>query len=886
MRIIRIIKRRLHSLLYHSSADAELHREIEIHIQQLTKAAMATGMTQSEARAMALREFGPIEQIKDNCRGTRRVTWIQDFAQDLRYGVRMLRESPGFAAVAVLTLALGIGGSTTIFSIVDAVLLRSFPYPDPNQLVLMFDVPVQRPDALSSISYRDFTECREHNQVFSELAGNAFHDLTVTGAGEPFIVNTAAVTPQIFPLLNAKPLRGRPLLPEDGRQGAAPVAVLSESLWRSRFGSNPGLIGQSITLDMRSFTVVGILPASFRYPDGAVHQDVWISLAQDPLFGPLMSQPGTPLVVGLGRLKPGVSLEQAQAEMNAIGTRFARQFAVQDAGLTMRIEPYRQFVVANLKSALLVLLGAVGLVLLLACANIANLLLSRATSRGREIGIRIALGAGRARVVRQLLTESVLLALLGGFAGVLLAVCAVWSLRPFLPSQVARISSIHVGGTVLEFALLLSLAAALAFGLAPALLATASNLQANIKEGSERTGQRRARHMRTCLAIAEISLAMVLLVAGALLMRSFALVTSVNPGFDPKNVIEAEVSLPRFQYSTPQQWTAFSNALLMRLHAQPGLRDSAIAAPLPMDRQGESTLAFTIVGNPPLPPGKSITAHYATVSPDYFRVMRIPLLRGRLFSEQDAPSNSNVAVISETLARRYFPGQNPIGRQMRFGFPPDSDVLRGIVGIVSDVRDEALSKKPGPMMYVPFAQAPLWGGEVVVRTSLNASSVAAGIRQAVHSIDKDLPVTNIESFPEVLGASVAQERFRTFLLSSFSGIALLLAAVGIFGVISYSASQRTREIAIRMAVGAEQRDVLRLILGQGAKLALIGLGVGVVVAFLLTRFMASLLYNVSATDPLTFGVVAIVLLGVAVTACYIPARRAMRIDPMVALRYQ
>jgi len=806
--------------------------------------------------------------------------------QDARYGARLLRKNPGFTAVAVLTLALGIGANTAIFSIVNAVLLRSLPYPDSNQLVLMFNVPLQQPDALSSISYRDFTLCREQNRVFSEIAGNAFHDLTLTGADEPSIVNAAAVTPEIFPLLNAKPLAGRTLLPEDGKQGAAPVAVLNENLWRSHFGSNPTLIGQSITLDKRSFTVVGILPASFRYPDGAPRQDVWISVAQDPLFGPLISQPGARLVVGIGRLKPGVSVTQAQAEMDTLGARFAKDFPAQDSGFTIRIEPYRQAVVGNVKSALLILLGAVGLLLLIACANIANLLLSRGTSRAREIAMRMALGAGRARIVRQLLTESALLGLLGGFAGVLLAASSVWSLRPFLPSEVIQISPIHVGGAVLVFALLLSLVAVVAFGLAPALLAAPSNLQTNFKEGGDRTGQRSGQHVRSCLAIAEISLAMVLLVAGGLFMRSFALVTSVNPGFDSTNVTEAEVSLPQFQYSTPQQWTAFSNELLARLHAQPGLRDSALAAPLPMDRQGQASLAFSIVGNPPLAPGESDSADYTTASPDYFRVMRIPLLRGRFFSEHDTASNPNVAIISETLARRYFPNQDPIGRQTRFGFSPNSNVPREIIGVVGDLRDAALSRKPGPMMYVPFAQAPLYGGEVVVRSSSSASSIAAGIRQTVHSIDKDLPVTDVESFPDAVGASIAQERFRTVMMSSFSGIALILAAVGIFGVISYSASQRTHEIGIRIALGAQQRNVLLLILGQGARLALLGLGIGAAAALPLTHLMAGLLYGVSGTDPLTFGTVGIVLFGVAVTACYIPARRAMRVDPMVALRHE
>jgi putative ABC transport system permease protein len=829
--------------------------------------------------------IGNVAQNKEKRRLALRAGFLESLLQDSRYALRTLRKSPGFTIIAVLTLAVGIGANTAIFSVVDAVLLRPLPYPDPNQLVLMFDVPLQQPDAQSGISYRDFTEYHEQSRVFSQMAGNAFHDLTLTGAGEPSIVNTAAVTPEIFPLLNAKPLAGRTLLSEDGKQGAVPVAVLSENLWRSRFGSDPALIDRSITLDMRSFTVVGVLPASFRYPDGAPPQDVWICVAQDPLFGPLMSDPGVRELGVIGRIKPGVSLAQAQAEMNTLSARLAKEFPAQDSGLGIRIQPYRQAVVGDVKSALLILLGAVGLVLLIACANVANLLMSRATSRGREIAVRIALGAARARVVRQLLTESALLGLLGGVAGVLLAAWGTWSLRSFLPSEVAQINSIHVGGSVLVFTLLLSLATALSFGLVPALLATPSNLQMNIQEGGARTGQR-GEHVRSFLAVAEISLAMVLLVAGGLLMRSLALVSSVSPGFDPQNVMEAEVSLPQFQYSTPQQWTAFSSELLLRLHAQPGLQDSALAAPLPMDRQGEAAIAFSIVGNPPPPPDKSTTADYATVSPDYFRVMRIPLLRGRFFSEQDAPSNPNVAIIGETLARRYFPNQDPIGKQMRFGFPPNSNVSREIVGVVGDVRDEALSRKPGPTMYVPFAQAPLYGGEVVVRSSLSATSVAAGIRQATHSIDKDLPVTGIESLPDVLGQSISQERFRAFLLGSFSAIALVLATVGIFGVVSYSASQRTHEIGIRMALGAQRRDVLRLILGQGAKLALFGLGVGVIAAFLLTRLMASLLYGVSATDPLTFGIVAVVLLGVAVIACYIPARRAMRADPVVALRYE
>ncbi|HET9177653.1 MAG TPA: ABC transporter permease [Terriglobia bacterium] len=886
MRWIYKLPLRLRSLFRKKRVEDDLSAELRFHLDRLIEANAAKGMSVEEARYAALREFGGIEQMKEECRDSWGVRVIHEAAQDLHYGLRQLRRNPGFTVIAILTLALGIGANTAIFSVVDAVLLRPLSYPHPDQIVLMFDVPLKQSDALGGISYRDFTEIRQQNRVFSEMAGNSFHDLTLTGTGEPSIVNTADVTPEIFLLLGAKPLAGRTLLPEDGKRGAAPVALLSENLWRTRFGSDPALIGRSINLDMRSFSVVGILPASFHYPDGAVHQDVWIPIAQDPVFGPLTLKPGVPVMSGVGRLKPGASIAEAQAEMDTLSARLAKEYPAQDSGVKIRIVPFRQLVVGDVKPALLVLLAAVGLVLLIACANIANLLLSRATSRAHEIAMRTTLGAGRARIVRQLLTESALLGLLGGIAGVVLAAWGVWSFRPFLPPDVTRINSIHVGGPVLVFALLLSLAAALVFGLAPAFLAAPSNLQTAIQEGSERAGQRGGRYMRSFLSIAEISLAMVLLVAGGLLIRSFARVTSVNPGFDPENVTEAEVSLPQFEYSTPQQWTAFSRDLLARLHAQPGLRDSALGGPLPMDRQGEANFAFTIAGNPPLPPGKTSTADYATVSPEYFRVMRIPLLRGRFFSEQDSPSNPMVAIISETLARRYFPNQDPIGRQMRFGFPPNSDVSRKIVGVVGDVRDVALSREPGPMMYVPFPQAPLWGGEVVVRSSSSPSSVARHISEVVHSIDKDLPVTDVQSFPDVLGASVAQERFRTLLMASFSAIALLLATIGIFGVISYSVSQRTREIGIRMALGAEKGDVLRMVIGQGLKLALTGVAIGIAGAFVLTRFLAGLLYSVTPTDPLTFVAVSVVLIAVALAACYIPARRASKVDPMVALRHE
>lgn len=549
--------------------------------------------------------------------------------------------------------------------------------------------------------------------------------------------------------------------------------------------------------------------------------------------------------------------------------------------------PLQEMFVGQVRPALLALMAAVGLVLLIACANLANLLLTRATVRAKEMALRTALGAGRARLIRQLLSETAVLGLMGGMGGIALAYWGVHALSALMAANLPRVNPIRVDPSVLGFALLLSAAAGVASGLAPALFAAHSNIQANLREGGGRAGESGGRRRaRNILATAEIAIAMVLLVAAGLLMRSFTLLSSVDPGFNAQHLVKADISLPQFQYSTPHQWTAFSDALLTRLQAQPGLRHVAMGVPLPID-EGNVTLGFEIVGHAPLPLGSTPAADYTSVSPDYFQVMGIPLLAGRFFNQQDSPSAPLVAVISKTLARHYFPHQNPIGQRLIFGFPAGSrGVAREIVGIVGDVRDVSLGQVPGPMMYVPFDQAPFWGGQLVVRSNLSATAVAAAIRREVKNLDKNLPVTEVEKVPDLIDASVATQRVRTFLLGLFAAMALVLAATGIFGVMSYSVSRRTNEIGIRAALGASGGAILRMILRETLALVFAGLAVGLPCALAASHVIGHLLFGVSASDPATIAVVVFTLAAVATLAGFVPARRAMRVDPLVALRQE
>jgi putative ABC transport system permease protein len=628
------------------------------------------------------------------------------------------------------------------------------------------------------------------------------------------------------------------------------------------------------------------MPAGFRSPFIETKQEVWIPLVQDPLFGSWMARRAGHWLPVFGRLKPGVSIAQAQAEMDAISDRLAREFPAENKGWTVRLVPLQKEIVGDVRTALLVLLGAVGLVLLIACANIANLLLTRATSRSKEIAVRTALGAGRARIIRQLLSETAVLGLLGGIIGIALAYAGVQVLGSLMPENLPRLNPIRVDNFVLAFALVLSAIASVAFGLVPAIFSANSNIQGSLRDGGGRSGESlNRRRARSFLAAAEISLAMVLLVAAGLLLRSFSKLTSVSPGFETHSIVKAEVSLPQFQYSTPPQWIAFSDKLLAQVQAQPGMQDTAVAVPLPIVN-GKINLGFDIVGAPPASAAESRLADYASVSPEYLRVMGIPLLAGRFFNQQDILSAPRVSVISKTFAQRYFPNQDPIGKRLNFGFPPNPDVEREIVGIVGDVRDVSLGEAPGPMMYVPFAQAPFWGANLVVKSTLSTSAVAAAIRQEVQNIDRDLPVTDVAKLPDLIDASVSQQRFRTFLLGLFAAMALILAATGIFGVIAYSVACRTNEIGIRLALGASRSAILRMILRETLLLTLAGLLVGIPCALAASHFVGHLLFGVSANDPVTLAAVAFTLAAVAAFAGFLPARRAMRVDPVIALRHE
>lgn len=883
MRALRRLLARIFNFAMHRRNDARLREELEQHLALQTEENLRAGLSPLEARRQAILKLGAAAAIREQAHAEESLPHLELLLQDLLYAARRLAHAPVPTAVIILTLALGIGANAAIFSVVHAVLLRPLAYDHPSRLVFVGEDRRSAQITGDGFSWPSFLELRRRRDIFTAVAGLAGHALTLTGRGEPADTSTIAVTPGFFSVFAVQPVIGRTLSDVDGQQGAAPVAVISEALWRNRFGADPHIAGTPITLDQRVYTITGVMPATFRTPFFDQTEQVWIPLLQDPLFSHWIARPPqTHWMPVIARLQPGLSPHRVQSELEALSAALARQ-SPDEQGWTASAQPLQQILVGDLRPPLILLLCAVALVLTIACANIANVLLTQATARSKEIAVRIALGASHGRIARQLLTENALLGLLGGGAGMLLAWQCVPALTRLLPADLPQLHSIHIDAAVLVFSLALSIAASLAFGLAPVLSASRTDPQSSLRSGGGAGEARSSRRARSVLAASEIALAAILLIGAGLLLRSFARLLSVGPGFAASQLAKAEISLPRFQYSKPEQWAAFARDLLTRVQAQPGMHDAAIAAPLPI-LDTAVTLPFSIAGAPPPAQGNANTANYVAASPDYFGVMGISLVRGRLFSDDDTLTTPPVALISESLARRYFPHQDPIGRRMIFGFPPNGNVTREIIGVVADIHDVSLAKAPGALMYVPFAQAPFWGGEVVVRSGLSLTAVAAAIRAQTHALDKNLPVTDVEAFPAALHASLAWPRFRTLLLGGFGSLALLLAALGIYGVVSFSVSRRARELGVRITLGATPAAIRRLVLRESARLALIGLAIGIPAALALTRLFSALLYGTAPGDPLTFAAVALLLLSVTLAAAWLPARHAARTDPMRALR--
>ncbi|MCA1568316.1 MAG: ABC transporter permease [Acidobacteria bacterium] len=797
--------------------------------------------------------------------------------QDLRYNFRVLRKTPGFTAVIILTLALGIGATTAIFSVLNVILLRPLPYDNPDHLVVVWGTQPQLDKA--PFSPADFLDVKRRNQVFERIAAYQAQNFNLTGSSDAMRLRGAMLSPEIMPLLGIKMAVGRGFLPEEDRPGNNQVVIVAHGLWQRSFGSDPRLVGQSLKLNGKDYTVVGILPADSQFLGWA---ELWVPLAFSDQQATVRD---TRSLNVMARLKPGISLEQAQAEMTSIGNQLQQEYPSSNSGNGVRLVPLREQIVGDIRPVLFVLLGVVVGVLLIACANVANLLLSKAAMRQKEIGIRIALGASRWQVIRQLLTESALLALAGGLLGLLIAYGGIKLLSAFGPTNIPRLKEIGVDGRVLVVTLLLSLLTSVVFGLVPALQASRPDLNESLKEGgrgSSGGGIYNQRH-RMLLVIAEVALALVLLIGAGLMVRSFLSIQRINPGFDPQNVLSMRIALPASKYPEIGQRAVFFQQVLERVRNLPSVISVGAITDLPLSGPGSST-TFSIRELPSN--DRNPLTEYRVITPDYLRTMNIPLLRGRYFNEMDQEKHQRVVIINETLARRFFPNQDPLGKHLALSGPPDE---REIVGVASDVKDYGLDAEVRPEVYIPYSQSNQPYSQysaltLVLRTAADPQSLTGLVRGEVRSIDKDQPIYNIKLMQDVLSESVAPRLFNMFLISIFAVVALILAAVGIYGVIAYSVAQRTHEIGIRMALGAQPGDVLKLVVGQGMTQALIGILIGLVAAFALTRVMSSLLYEISPLDPITFAGLSIMLMIVAVIACYIPARRATRINPIIALR--
>ena len=798
------------------------------------------------------------------------------FWQDLRFGVRMLMKSTAFTAVAVLTLALGIGANTAVFSLVEAVLLRRLPYREPDRLVVVWEHNLQRDRRNNVAGPANFIRWRERNRSFEQLAAYTEWTANIAGQGEPERVPIGVVTSNFFETLGAHAALGRTLVERDGARGNDSVVLLSDACWRRRFGADPQVVGKTMTVNAETVTVVGVMPPDFR---GLMQADLWVPSVVDERWRGFRGRYLTPVA----RLKPGVSLEQAQAEMKAIAAQIAAEIPDFTGGWSVNIVPLREQLSGAIRPALLVLLGAVAMVLLIGCANLANLLLARATHREKEIAIRAALGAGRGRLVRQLLTESILLAVLGGLAGVLLGAWALDGLRTVIPAELGRFTEVRLNPTVLLFAMGLSLATGILVGLAPALVAIRGALAETLKEGARgaSVGSGRA-WLRNSLLVAEVAVSLVLLTGAGLLLRSFARLRAVDAGMRTESVLTMQISLSGNRYQKPEQVAQFYERAMERVERIPGVISVGAISWLPFGR-GSAT-SYRVAGRTPAPPGQEAVADVRFVTPRLFETLGIPLLRGRSFDAQDTALAPKRVVANQTLVGEMFPGENPLGKHIFMSW--GQEIEAEIIGVVGDVRLTALNTPARATLYWAESQMPNNFMALVVRSTSDPGTLLPGIKHEIAALDPALPLAKIELLDRVKSESLREPRLNTLLLSSFAGLALVLAALGVYGVMAYGVAQRTHEIGIRMALGAQGSDIQQMVLGRGLALALAGVALGLAGAMAVHRVLRSLLFEVSPTDPGTFAGAAFFLVAVALLACYVPARRATHVDPMTALRYE
>jgi predicted permease len=893
----RLIPERSRELFHVKQSEHEMDEELRFDFERRVEANLAAGMTREEAEMAAKREFGSLDLTKEECRDERSTRWLEDLWQDICFGLRMLRKNPGFTAIAILTLALGIGSNTAIFSVVNGVLLNPLPYPEPGQLVT---VSASKPNfATGSISYPNFLDWKRENQSFSFFAVTRSYGYNLTASGAAEALNAELVTADFFPMLGVKPVIGRLFTPSEDVIGIGNVVAISSGLWERKFGSSPDVLGKVITLDGKNYIIVGVIPSGFDLP--------LRNFQASDIYAPMAEWTNTALpnrsaglnIHGIGRLKPGVSIEQARADMAGVTRHLAEIYPDSDKGTGATLTPMKEAAVGGVRPFLLLLLGAVGLVLLIACVNVANLMLARSTGRRREIAVRSALGAGIGRLIRQMLTESVLLAMAGGALGLTLAAMGTRAALNALPATLPRAAEVRMDGRVLLFTILISVCAGIFFGLVPAIRTARGNVQETLKEGGR--GGSGARHrVHGALAIVEMAMALVLLCGAGLLIRSLAALWNVNPGFQAQNVLTFGVALPPPMIkASPAAIRAALRDYDAKIAATPGVEAEALSwGAVPMGGEDDDT--FWVEGQPrPASQNEGNWTLRYVVGPDYLSAMRIPLLAGRFFSERDDEHGERVAVVDDVLAKKYFPNADVLGKTINFTNPDGTPDPYQIVGIVGHVKQWGLDTDDQNSLraqtYLPIRQlgdgammmvAP--GVGVIVRSKGNVTGLMDSIRQTTERISKDEVISGVQSMNEIIAQSLAAKRFAMMMLGAFAALALVLASIGLYGVIAYLVGQRTHEIGIRIALGAQRGDVMRWVLGQGARMALVGVAIGLVASAGLTQLLAkqSLLFGVSARDPLTFAGVAGVLMLVALLACWIPARRAMRVDPIIALRYE